>query len=178
MLMARKAACFVDCLEELGLLSLNGFVTTNRVLDMDTTWFRRKNVLIVDEALISGTTLYETRKQILAIGAKSVDFRLLCINKRTHSKALVRYNKPCLRLSELETTSLCLEIVEAISLMPHHDDYRCFGYVVGIQAEWTYFYLSELEKICIRGYRIKRDLSIHPARFSKVIKQFRNNRGF
>ena len=47
-LMARKASCFFYCLEELGLISFNGYVTSERILDMDTSWLCDKEVIRVE----------------------------------------------------------------------------------------------------------------------------------
>lgn len=49
------------------------------------------------------------------------------------------------------------------------DDFRLFGYVVGFEAEWGYFLLSELE--AARGplrLLIERDLYFEPRRFSTI----------
>ena len=43
-IMARKASCFFDCLEELGLIHFDGLVTSERILDMDTDWLKDKDV--------------------------------------------------------------------------------------------------------------------------------------
>jgi len=118
MLMARKAACFVDCLEELGLVQHNSFVTTDRLLDMDTSWLKNKSIVVVDEALISGTTLFQTTNKLSESQVKSVDYRILCVNNESYSSDLIELNTPCLKLSDQQTTSLCSEIVEAISLLP------------------------------------------------------------
>lgn len=60
--MARKAASFCDCLEELGLIHLDGYVTSDRVLDIDGKWLAGKSITIIDDAVVSGTTLYKTIK--------------------------------------------------------------------------------------------------------------------
>lgn len=41
-LMARKASCFYNCLEELGLIHFDGYVTSERILDMNCEWLRGK----------------------------------------------------------------------------------------------------------------------------------------
>lgn len=50
------------------------------------------------------------------------------------------------------------------------DDFRFFGYVIGLEQEWGYFLLSELETA--RGplrLPIERDLYFTPAPFSQVM---------
>ena len=47
LIMARKAACFFDCLEELGLIHFNGYVTSERILDMNCKWLQWKSVIVI-----------------------------------------------------------------------------------------------------------------------------------
>ena len=37
------------------------------------------------------------------------------------------------------------------------DDFCFFGYVVGLEREWGYFCLSELESVDINGIKVRRD---------------------
>lgn len=46
------------------------------------------------------------------------------------------------------------------------DDFLFFGHVIGFEAEWGYFSLSELESIEISGMRIERDTSFEQMPFS------------
>ena len=60
----------------------------------------------------------------------------------------------------------------------HLDDFTFFGYVVGLEREWGYFLLSELQALRgPGGLTIERDLSFKPAPFSQVIAQFLKQRG-
>jgi DUF2958 family protein len=57
---------------------------------------------------------------------------------------------------------------------PEDDDFMFFGHVLGFEAEWGYFTLSELESA--RGplrLPIERDLYFEPAPFSVVIARER-----
>ena len=57
-------------------------------------------------------------------------------------------------------------------------DFRFFGYVIGLEEEWGYFVLSELESVRgPLGLAIERDLYFQPGPFSKVIEQYRRERG-
>lgn len=50
-------------------------------------------------------------------------------------------------------------------------DFRFFGYVVGLEEEWGYFLLSELQRV--RGHLrlpVERDLYFEPQRFSLIQK--------
>jgi hypothetical protein len=51
-------------------------------------------------------------------------------------------------------------------------DFLFFGYVVGLESEWGYFLLSELESV--RGplrLPIERDLYFEPGLFSRVVRR-------
>jgi len=49
--------------------------------------------------------------------------------------------------------------------------------VIGHEEEWGYFVLSEMEKVRGAGLTIERDLHFKPGPFSKVIEQYRRERG-
>ena len=52
---------------------------------------------------------------------------------------------------------------------PDGNDFLFFGYVVGFEAEWGYFTLTELEHINIRGLVIERDRCLEPAKLSTLL---------
>jgi hypothetical protein len=50
------------------------------------------------------------------------------------------------------------------------DDFRFFGFVVGLYSEWGYFLLSELEEVRgPLGLAIERDLYFKPGPFKDVV---------
>ena len=54
-------------------------------------------------------------------------------------------------------------------------DFIFFGFVIGLESEWGYFALSELESVRgPGGLTIERDLHFHPKRASQIpdIKQY------
>ena len=58
------------------------------------------------------------------------------------------------------------------------DDFLFFGYVLGLETEWGYFVLSELESVRgPGGLNIERDLHFDPRPFSEVIKKFGRESG-
>src|SRR3989442_14234515 len=58
------------------------------------------------------------------------------------------------------------------------DDFRFFGYVCGLEEEWGYFVLSELESARgPMGLAIERELYFKPSAFSQVMATERRNRG-
>ena len=72
-LMARKAPCFFNCLEELGLIHFNGYVTSERILDMNSEWLRNKNIIIIDDAIVSGTSINRVIEKLNNAGVKSIE---------------------------------------------------------------------------------------------------------
>jgi len=61
---------------------------------------------------------------------------------------------------------------------PEDGDFRFFGYVIGLEEEWGYFVLSELESARgPLGLPIERDLYFTPGRISDVLAQFRGEHG-
>jgi hypothetical protein len=58
------------------------------------------------------------------------------------------------------------------------DDFRFFGFVCGLEEEWGYFLLSELESVRgPLGLAIERDLHFTSGPFTKVMAEERRNRG-
>ena len=58
------------------------------------------------------------------------------------------------------------------------DDFRFFGYVIGLEREWGYFVLSEMEIARgLLGLPIERDLHFTPAPLSEVLKREGHEQG-
>lgn len=113
--MARKAACLVSVLEKLSLLTLQGDVISERVLDCHINWSKYKSVIIIDDVIISGTTLYQTITKIKSENPSiNIDLFVLGVNNDWYNEnvlenehgvsyihAPIRYfdNSECIRLS-------------------------------------------------------------------------------
>lgn len=124
--MARKAACLVSVLEKLSLLTLRGEVMSERVLDCSIDWNRYKSVIIIDDVVISGTTLYHTIEIIKSANPSiQLDLYVLGVNKDWYNDTVlervdgtsyihspIRYfdNSECIRLSG--------DIVRMLALYP------------------------------------------------------------
>ncbi len=55
---------------------------------------------------------------------------------------------------------------------PEGDDFIFFDYVIGLEREWGYFALSDLESVRgPPGLPIERDLYFEPIPFSKVMRE-------
>ena len=118
--MARKAVCLADCLASLKLSFFSCPITSDRVLELNTEWLQNKKVIVVDDALISGTTLFRTNEKLLQAGIKEENIKniVLCVNNKWWCPELITPHKPYLELEDNETASLCASIVEAISIVP------------------------------------------------------------
>jgi len=54
---------------------------------------------------------------------------------------------------------------------PSEGDFIFFGYVIGLESEWGYFALSELEEIDIHGIRVERIRDFKPTPISELKKR-------
>jgi len=54
----------------------------------------------------------------------------------------------------------------------YEDDTCFFGYVVGLECEWGYFCLSELESVDINGIKVCRDEDHMPRPLSECLQQY------
>lgn len=123
-LMARKAACFIECMEILGLTRLNGMVTTDRILDLDLSWLKGKNVVIIDDTIISGTTIHDGLKILDEAKVESAEVMVFCLDEYWHKKELLDFRnqnslqEPYLKLNHASCLKFCSDIVKALSLFP------------------------------------------------------------
>lgn len=56
---------------------------------------------------------------------------------------------------------------------PRGDDFLFFGYVIGLEKEWGYFTLQQLEEIKFRGLSVERDLYFKQETFSRCLKRWK-----
>jgi len=57
------------------------------------------------------------------------------------------------------------------------DDFLFYGYVIGLEKEWGYFTLKQLEEIEIGGLSVERDLYFKQENFSLCLKCWKLDRG-
>ncbi|MDF2189845.1 hypothetical protein [Paraflavitalea sp. CAU 1676] len=107
-----------DCLDELELSSFHCVVTSSRILDMDLNWLKSKKVAIVDDALISGTTINEALGKLNTFGIDKVDVYVLSVDGHWWVKELVDPKPPYFTLNSEQTSLICSNIVNAISVVP------------------------------------------------------------
>jgi nucleoside phosphorylase len=147
--MARKGACLIDCLQELNITTLEGYVTSERVLDLDTSWLENKKVVIIDDTIISGTTLYKTIKKLRLAKVKDISVNVLTVDKENFVPDLL-YNenekksyltKPFLSLNHTECIKVCSDIVNALSIYPrpYDIDFPYFNKINIVEDDFKHF---------------------------------------
>lgn len=140
LVMARKATCLIEALVELGSLSLNGKVYSERILDLNQdflyTLFNNKTVTVIDDTIVSGTTISDVVKAVLEYGAKHVAIEVITVNAKWYTPELlharldknekykdrVSYSKP-VELVDNDSIKFCFDIVKGLSIIPKLYDY-------------------------------------------------------
>lgn len=117
--MARKAACLAHCFEELKFAPTSSRTwSSNLVLDADLSWIRGRSVELVDDTLITGTSLYEATKRIREAGPASVRTTVFCSDRDNWVRDLVEPDPPYLLLPNHDVTSFSVQEVRALGLIP------------------------------------------------------------
>lgn len=129
--MARKAACFFDCLRELKIAEVRGLAVSDRILDMDVSFLKGKRVTLVDDCVFSGTSLFHARNIVAKAGASYCNTMALSINKDWIRPALLpegnegdhlNFVEPLFKLADSQCVQQCYDIVRAISIFPRPYD--------------------------------------------------------
>ena len=140
--MARKAACFVQFLVKEQLLNIHGELITDRLLDFDTSWLVGKNVILIDDVIVSGTTLYTTIKKLESANVNSVQVMVLGVDKEYFNVDLFDYitsegeqrnyiKQPYLLLTDAGCIRMCSNIVAIFALdkIPYDVDFPQHHYI-------------------------------------------------
>lgn len=148
LIMARKAACLIDALIDIGTLSLNGAIVSERVLDMDKSflenYFIGKKVAIIDDTIVSGTTISSTIKKLVEFKVDSIKIKVLTINERWYAEELlskqkeiaekkditIEIEKP-IKLTDADSIRFCYDIVKGLSVLPKPYDFDFPHYSLG-----------------------------------------------
>ena len=130
--MARKGKCFWDFLVDTDLINVDGVVITERCLDMDFSYMEDCKVVIVDDIVISGTSIYSVVEKLNKIRIESLEICVLgvdeCFNStlfdfdiinnegktETHNYLVLPYMK----LNNSSCVNLCSSIVKCFSYIP------------------------------------------------------------
>lgn len=57
------------------------------------------------------------------------------------------------------------------------EDFLFFGYVIGLEHEWGYFTLKQLEEINFHYLTVERDLYFQQENFSRCLTRWKSERG-
>ena len=60
---------------------------------------------------------------------------------------------------------------------PEGDDFLFFGYVIGLEKEWGYFTLKQIEEINLHELTVERDLYFKQENFSSCLRRWKQERG-
>ena len=91
MVMSRKAACFITFLKRHGKVSFDGKLVTDRVLDFDTKWLEGKRVILIDDVIVSGTTIYSVIEKLKVAKVCNIKVYVLGVNQKFFNKDIFEY---------------------------------------------------------------------------------------
>lgn len=115
---ARKAACLFDAMRDVGLAETSSIVVSNRVLDMDLGWLRDKTVALVDDILITGSSIYHDAERLRAAGVTRIDVVVLAVDREYWVPALAKPTNSPVSVPNLTALNMCTQIVDALSVVP------------------------------------------------------------
>jgi hypothetical protein len=119
MFTARKAACLFDAMRTVGLVKPQGAVVSDRVLDMDLRWLEGKRVALIDDVLITGSSLYKARERLIEEArVASVRTVVLAVDREWWVPDLIEPDSSFAILDDRVAIQLCAQIVEALSTVP------------------------------------------------------------
>lgn len=190
LLMARKAACFTDVLIEIGLLKLNGKIVTDRVLEYDTNWLEGKKIAIIDDTIISGTSIYKLIEKLKLISATKIDVFTFCINEYWFVDEMLSLDdgsnflkKPYLRLDHTTSLRFCKHIVDSLALTPrpYNVDFPIYNKIKFKRRDFNRIFESTLWKAVntTNGYQKNNEIeciSLNPNK--EFLKSFNNDLGW
>lgn len=134
--MSRKAACFISFLKRHGKISFNGKLVTDRILDFGTEWLRDKSVIVVDDVIVSGTTIFSVIQKLNKVGVCSIKVYVLGVNECFFNPDILEYTDanqqvisylepPYIPLTDAACMRTCSNIVStfALDIMPYDVDF-------------------------------------------------------
>ena len=146
--MSRKAACFIRFLERHGNVFFDGELVTDRILDIDLERFAGKDVVIIDDVVVSGTTIYTIVNKLKSANAKRIRVFVLGVNKEYYSSDLFKYvdaegvlqnyiETPYIPVSDAACMRICSNIVStfALDISPYDVDFPRHNYATMSQKK-------------------------------------------
>lgn len=117
--MSRKFCCLYDLLLSIGAPPVQKLIVSDKVLDLETDFFKDKIVTIVDDILICGTTIWKAKQRLLNYyHAKEVRTSVFCVNEKYWVKECIEPEYKAAVLSEDRSLTFCSSIVNSLSIAP------------------------------------------------------------
>lgn len=124
--MSRKAACFVSFLEKYDFLKINGSIVTDRILDFNNDVLINKNVIVIDDVVVSGTTIYNVIRKLKNFKVANIEVFILGVNSKYFNTELFSYqyndeirnyiNGPYVLMTDEGCTYMCSNIAKVFAL--------------------------------------------------------------
>ncbi|MCB2185304.1 MAG: hypothetical protein KQJ78_02725 [Deltaproteobacteria bacterium] len=116
--MARKSLCLYDVFTSIGLPSSEIIIASDRILDINLDVLKNKNIALIDDTLICGTTLGKTKHKLLNSVSTNVSVTTLCVDVDNWNRALIKPDRNFLEYSHNQMMTFCASEVRAMSLLP------------------------------------------------------------
>lgn len=137
--MSRKFCCLYDLLISIGAPPVQKPIVSDKILDLETDFFKGKVVTIVDDIVICGTTIWKAKQKLLTYYlAKEVRTSVFCVNEKYWVKECVEPEYKAAILSEDRSLTFCSSIVNSLSIAPRPYAVE-FPYFTGIEIK-THFW--------------------------------------
>lgn len=156
--MARKAACLYHCLEDLKLTHSSAICTSDLILEGDLKWLKGKNIELIDDTLITGTTLYQATEKLRKVGVASLKITVFCVDKDNWCRKLIVPTEPYILAESPDVTNFSAQVVRALGVVPrpYLIDFPLFnfiripGFSLDTVLSATGWYLDEVTSITQR----------------------------
>lgn len=117
--MSRKFCCLYELLISIGIPPIQKPVVSDKVLDIETDFFKNKIITIVDDIIICGTTVWKAKEKLLnTLGAKEVRTAVFCVNEKYWVKELIEPDYKSVVLSDERSLTFCTATVSSLSIAP------------------------------------------------------------
>lgn len=138
--MSRKFCCLYDVLLSIGMPPVQKPIVSDKILDLETKFFKGKVIRIVDDIIICGTTLWKARDRLLNYyEAKEVKTSVFCVNDEFWVKECIEPDYKVAVLSDERALTFCSSIVRSLSIAPRPYATE-FPYFSGIEVKTQYWH--------------------------------------
>lgn len=121
-LTARKAVCLFHCLEYLGLFEPGKrLVISERWMDHDRKWLKSKRIAIIDEVIVTGTSIYKLTQELIDVGVAHIEVHCLFVNGSYFVEDFfknINLSRNYIKLPGEKAQALSTAIVDAMYTIP------------------------------------------------------------